>query len=426
MKKIFNFSIYIILLMSYNLTYSQLVLPPNNPLYDSVFIENFSSIQLDSSKWIPKMPWGQRWTYDTLYCGSTIYNTQGYDDYAADTTNRTIGGGTCKLIARKENNTHSILSFTYDCTSAACTGYPCYNPQNGPPNNASCMIPYNVTYKYSSGALTSKKSFKYGYFEMRFRFPGWYQSTYYRITPAYWMFNGNSTAEWSEIDIFEIKGDSGHVTNSIHMDATVNNNVNGHWIDPYPSNPLAAGGFSINLSQWHTMSLWWQPDSVSFFCDGNFLRSSKQDTNQYLIDMPVIIENQINSYFRSCVYRGIDSINSPLPITMEIDYVKTWQPKLACDTDKVYCNITQATFNSKIYKSLTIGGSGCSATFNNSRATAEGNNYVLLQEGFEAGNNMEMIFRTEACWTDMKINNTTISPSPYLDPNISKYIMRHF
>jgi hypothetical protein len=348
--------------------------------------------------------------------------TEGYKENPFDTVNRTIGGGTCKLIARRENNTHQMYKMVANCLSPQCSGYGCW-----PPGTTDfCIIPYNVTYKFSSGALTTKKSFKYGYFEMRFRFPSWSVSTNFRYMPAYWLFNGNSQTQWSEIDIFEIKADSGFVTNTIHVDATVDSNFGPPSSSSYPSDPYDPGGYSINLSQWHTMSCWWRPDSISFFMDNNFIRSSKRDTNQYLIEMPVIIQNQINNYFRSfysgeCGYMALDTASSTLPFTMEIDYVKTWQPKLACDTNKVYCNVTQANFNSKIYKSLTIGGSGCSATFNNGKASAEGNDYVLLQDGFEVGSNMEMLIQTESCWNQMKLQNTIINtsspPTPYFNRN---------
>jgi hypothetical protein len=91
--------------------------------------------------------------------------------------------------------------------------------------------------------------------------------------------------------------------------------------------------------------------------------------------------------------------NTPFPVTYEIDYVKVLQPKQDCGLDQMYCNATPATFESKLYKSISIGSSnGCASVFNNGLAHAAGADFVLLDEGLEIGNNMEMTFDTPQCY----------------------------
>jgi hypothetical protein len=144
------------------------------------------------------------------------------------------------------------------------------------------------------------------------------------------------------------------------------------------------------------------------------MRRTTKDTNQYLIEMPMIIENYISGP-NFCI--NVDN-STNFPITYEIDYVKVYQPKMACDTNKTYCNVSASTFNSKLYKTLTIGGSGCTATFNNGTATAEATDYVLLDDGFEVGTNMTMLINVEECWTDLKYIPNAVGPSappPYLE-----------
>ncbi len=80
--------------------------------------------------------------------------------------------------------------------------------------------------------------------------------------------------------------------------------------------------------------------------------------------------------------------------------------------------------SSKLYKSLTLAGTGYSATFNNGIATAEGTDYVLLQEGFEIGSNMEMLIQTEHCWTDMRLNRAIITKDIPRSPSLEQILMR--
>ncbi|HEY1038837.1 MAG TPA: hypothetical protein VGF30_05490, partial [Bacteroidia bacterium] len=164
-----------------------------------------------------------------------------------------------------------------------------------------------------------------------------------------------------------------------------------------------------NLSQWHTVGCNWTPDSISFYLDGNFQRRTlnEYDTNKYLIPMPLIVDLGIEAT-NFCT--KMDSL-SVMPI-WEVDYIKAWQPKLACDSAKSYCNISASTFNSKIYKNLTIGGNGCTASFNNGAASALGTEYVELKEGVEIGSNMNMLIDVWPCWSGQTLQKTPEHPNP--------------
>ncbi|MDP2386906.1 MAG: glycoside hydrolase family 16 protein [Bacteroidota bacterium] len=384
-------------------------LPKYNPLYDSVFIENFNGSVLDTAKWKTSYDWGNFFNSDTIGCmvsGSRVIHDLACLDYDAfDTTNRVISNGTCKMILRKEN-VQGIIPLFYNCDSTECNGRTCY--YNSDSTVHFCMSSDTLNFKYTNTMLQSKAEFKYGYFEIRFRFPGWTSSAYNGYSPTFWLWNATTPNPWSEIDIYEIYGTNGKFTNCIHVDATVDGIKEGT-VDPIPTPP---GEPFISLNQWHTASVNWTPDSIGFYLDDTFIRASVNDTNQYLQPMAMFIENTIPLFF-SC--SGVDSTNTTFPITYEIDYVKAWQPKLVCDSNKVYCNTTQSTFNSKHYQSLTLGGSGCSATFNNGINTAKGVDYVLLQEGFEVGSNMSMLISTEPCWNGQVMQQSTINtpiPSP--------------
>jgi hypothetical protein len=227
------------------------------------------------------------------------------------------------------------------------------------------------------------------------------------------LYSANDTVTWSEIDIFEMKGDSGYITNTIHVDDTTTNST--HSVDSYPEDIYAPGGKGIDMNQNNRLGCWWTPNSISFYLNDSLLRRSTRDTNQYLLSMPILIENTVNQFF-SCL--AVDSNFLP---TFRVDWVKVWQPDLECSNDKVYTNVTETTFDSKLYKSLTIAGPGYSATFDNSAATAEGTDYVLLQEGFEIGSNMNMLINTEPCWSGMKMENGRQGPIPPQPSSQARY-----
>jgi hypothetical protein len=336
-------------------------------------------------------------------------NVHGLNFNPFDTHNRKIdigNNGTCQLIARKENKQMTVWRY-YNCDSTECNGKTCY--YNSDSSAHFCMDSDTLNFKYTSAMLQSKTNFKYGYFEMRVRFPDWYSSPYNAFHPAFWMYSATPTVPWSEIDIFEIHARTGIITDCIHVDASIDT-IKYSSLDPIPTPP---GEPFLNLSEWHTFGCLWTPDSIVFTIDQNWRRKNSvnyADTMMYLQAMPIIVENTVND-FLSCI--AVDSTNALFPFVMELDYIKAWQPKMACDTNKTYCNVTQATFNSKLYKTLTIGGSGCSATFNNSKASAVATDYVLLQEGFEIGNNMDMLIDVKPCWSGQTIFNSTItSPTP--------------
>jgi len=120
-------------------------------------------------------------------------------------------------------------------------------------------------------------------------------------------------------------------------------------------------------------------------------------------------QNTINRWF-GCV--AIDSVNTPYPFNMEMDYVKVYQPKMACDTSKLYTNATISSFNSKLYKDLTLN---TNCYFNNGKVSALGTDFVLMEAGTTIDSNMEMLIDIQPCWTDIKYHKNAVVP--YVQPS---------
>ncbi len=406
--------------MKTNTVFAQL--PNVDPLYDSVFYENFNGSLVDNSKWVGRYPWGSftntNTTTGTNFCTTTPnMDLPGLRMDVTDTNNYRVGSGTCKITAKKENFNGEVWLYAQNCNSAACNGFTCLDPAN--PTTSFCWKQDFIPFKYSNGMLASIKKFKYGYFEIRFKVNGLLAlsggpppfNNYNGYAPSFWMFNTTPQLPWSEIDVYEIDAQTGKFTNNIHVHADPANTSNGASNDAIPI------GYEpyIDVSQWHKASVHWTPSYIDFYLDDSFMRRSIQDTSQYLIPMPMIIGND-PAPLNFCL--PIDPANTPFPVKYELDYVRVFQPKLACDTNKVYLNTTQNTFKSKIYKSLIVGGTGGSATFNNGKATATATDFVQLEAGFEAGTNLVMTIDVQVCWDDVFIGNrsaTELQALPHQD-----------
>ena len=167
----------------------------------------------------------------------------------------------------------------------------------------------------------------------------------------------------------------------------------------------------------HKASAWWTPEFVKIYFNDSLI-----NTVQYnplipvdsLVEMNMIIDmNAPATNF--CT--NFDSIFTQLPYNYEIDYVRVYQIKQECDSDMVYCNVTKTNFESGLYISLTIGGTGCTATFSSgANISGLGNDFVLLNDGFSFDNTSQGYFDVLRCdqkqYVGLQINPTPPQPSP--------------
>jgi beta-glucanase (GH16 family) len=205
------------------------------------------------------------------------------------------------------------------------------------------------------------------------------------------MWTGNTNGvDYSEIDIFEINGHTGQYTNNAHYRL--------HNADTLSTDAYSAG--NILDTNWHTAGCLWTSNEISYFLDGNYLRSIYNYEQKLRTDslqaMPIIID--INSPAGNFC-ETFDPVNSVFPYRYQVDYVKVWQIADSCSTNLSYCsNFNPATFNSKIYQSITMEGGSCTdAINNNSFLGLYGSNYVLMDAGFSIDNNSKVEIDVERC-----------------------------
>ncbi len=198
----------------------------------------------------------------------------------------------------------------------------------------------NYSFDYTSGAFCSNISFKYGYFEMRFK-----ANDEYGVWPAFWLYGGNPN---EEIDFYEGKGER---RNQIHVDVHCPDGCENY-----------RGGF-LNLKKnwgawiktkkslsndWNIISGEVQPGYVKFFFNGEAFAYFKGDfkTEQGLIINHAVARNGFG-------FAPGPNETTKFPNNVQIDYVRVWSKEDTMsqnfkfeDFETSYKNITE----SKLYE----------------------------------------------------------------------------
>ncbi len=244
--------------------------------------DEFNHQIIDESKWRFGMPWG-----------NVLIN----QDLAYQRNNIIINNGIASFIAKKENISVPINEWEI-------------NNEYLEKNHKKVIDGmYNVN--YTAGMLSSRKKFKYGYFELRFK-----SNNEKGIWPAFWLFGGNPN---EEIDFFELKGER---KNQIHIDVHCPKGCEDY-----------KGGFlhlmknwgawittTQNLSsQWNIISGEWQPGFVKFFLNGQPIGFFEGD-----------FKTEQNLLINTCVAKDGEAFNpgpdktTKWPNVFDVDYVRIW------------------------------------------------------------------------------------------------------
>lgn len=362
----------------HNSMYTQTILPKDDPAYELVFSEEFSLDTLDRNKWMPRYLWGHFTNTNTypvaLSSGNGCASLAPPNDklsgvrFNADTSLMKMSGGICNMKIVKKNAYGHILDANYATDS--------------------------LQYKYMRGMLSTRYLFKYGYFEIKFKYD--YRNTpngANAYTPTFWLlgFPNDDTShiiQYSEIDIFEIDATLNQYTSTVHR--RKKNFANGK------ATKFVDNGTYVSGGQWHTAAGHWHSKGIDIYVDDVFRGSWVNDTAALLLPSYFMIDTDSPS-MNFCV--PIDTVNTQYPYETQVDYVRVYQLRSACDTSKTVCNANLATHPPpKVYQQITDGGSGCSIQLNNGNTGIFGENFVLLDEGFEIGNNAEIYMNVRDCY----------------------------
>lgn len=393
--------------------------------YALVFNDEFTGSSLNANKWIRSFFWGPGYadtsvvqtptTWPCYYPANTYANIAYRENNLNDTNLLKISGGTAKILLKRQNYTGYVWHID-TCPSANCSYYvggssPCNF------NTNYCFYTKPVQYKYATTMLNSKQTFKYGYFEIRFRLPASPAppAAFKGIGPNFWMYSGGPNLYWSEIDIFEINAVNNQLTdNIIYESAKLSPKFGqGTMISTFPGNT------------WHTAGALWTSSTVEFYFDGVKVNqlSTPGIRPDSLDAMPLIVD--LNTTFTGG-YGWCDTLgsNTSLPYTYEVDYVRAWQQREACDTSKTYCSsFNPANYKSKIYNYVSIGGSGCSDPVSSApNLSLIGSNYVQVKDGFSIDNSSNVLLNVAPCISPVVNQRLTgVPPVVPVPPSFKKH-----
>ncbi len=164
---------------------------------------------------------------------------------------------------------------------------------------------------FTSAAVKSKATVRYGYFEIRAK------AMASRGSSAFWFYRA-TPERWTEIDVFEIGGGAPKHKRALHMNVHVfrTPEEKRHWskAETYTAPADLADAF-------HVYGLLWTKERIAWYFDGRRVRTIK------------------NTHWHQALHMNFDSETMPdwfglpekenLPSTFSIDYVRSWKSAAA-------------------------------------------------------------------------------------------------
>lgn len=352
-------------------------IPNNDPTWKLIFVDEFDGSVIDDTKWRDHYPWNQRSFLlgcgnDTVQTENIGYRTWDFENCELDTTS----SGTLSIVSKEESYYGKVWdSWVWD---------DCFVPgffQN-------CPVETWENFNYTTGMLMSRDFFKYGYFEIKCKLPVPENPHETKgLGPNFWLFGANcGTSAYSEIDIFEFAGEHNYYgidrvnmyTCNTHFrecntfDQTCTGDTN------FYQTPFNYG--SVDFTSFQLFSAEWSPKKINFYIDNALVFSYPQSFSGLFCPLQIIIDinHPTNNFCDTAV-----SQNTLFPYIYEIDYVKVWQLNQYCDSILNICSFNPSTFDFSVYKSITIGGTGCSPTISAGRnVTLRATDEIVLDKGF--------------------------------------------
>jgi len=238
--------------------------------YKLVFSDEFNQYKLDSSKWISRYRWGPR---------QVINNEKQY------------------YVDRISNPDFGHSPFEFDGKHLTITAIKT-------PEHLRSSANWQP---YLSGALTTFNKFKmkYGYLEMRAKFPKGKG-----IWPAFWLLHQNNSDRRPEIDIVEYIGDQPNkVYHTYHYKENWNDRRSPVMYESGPD-------YSQNF---HTYAVKWEPGKVTWYVDGKESNTFKNG-NVSWEDMYILVNLAVGGN-----WPGSPDGNTRFPARMQIDYIRAYQ-----------------------------------------------------------------------------------------------------
>ena len=161
---------------------------------------------------------------------------------------------------------------------------------------------------WTSGSIWTKRDFKYGYFECRYKY-----AAATGTNNSFWLMTRQNAPAPTEGKRFEIDINEGHYPNE------VNTNIH-NWTDtPHQSVHKAFSYEGTDFSKdFHILGLEWTAEEIVFFLDGYEIRRSKNEFS--FSPAPVLLSMAVIQWAGEVT----DAVDGTY---MEVDYVRVYEPK---------------------------------------------------------------------------------------------------
>ncbi len=258
--------------------------------------DEFNDKKIDELKWQTRFPWSR-----SLISEDIFYSEN----------NVIVDSGFARFRVQKEKTQTKLFIWEHDSATFKRLGK--YPDSLG-----------NYALSYTGGLIWSRKKYKYGYFEVRFKNP-----SNVGLWPAFWLYGENA----NEIDFMELKGE---INNQIHVDIHCPDGCNnyiqglfnyrksfGHWIK---TNGDFHNGFNVVSGEW-------QPNYVKYFLNGNLVAyfSGKID-----VDLDLTTGNG-KAHKGGAFAPGV-SDKTIFPTDFIVDYIRVWSKDSA---ESIQKNLTR-------------------------------------------------------------------------------------
>lgn len=326
------------------------------------------------------------WISTPYFKDNFNYPNRQFDQNFYDPKDKWLAYAVCLSSGVTKSSTHQIYQYNR-CVFDDAAGVIKLNAswiQDTPIQCGSYALPPNKNCDYNHQSLFYKsgmietppwRKFKYGYFEIRCKFP-YHPGSF----PAFWLWGAETGQYYEEIDIAEYayNNEIGAGTPNIYSTGFLYNkhgssnpHVGFRQLIDEPSNN--------NITQWHTYGCEWLPGRIIWYLDGEVV-------NDYC-DFDSIPGHPLTIKVNYAV--DYAALTNGVPAwkgtgTMTIDYVKVYKLKCDCLTDVNITNNTQlANFDQQVKHDITIGSSNGITALTSTNVNMRACNSITIAGPFE-------------------------------------------
>jgi beta-glucanase (GH16 family) len=266
--------------------------------------DEFNKGSINTNKWHTRLPWsGAVVSQDIYYLDSNI----------------TFEPGIVKFAIKRQDNYFPLQPWEMDTVRFK-------------KNKIVLKDGNKFPFKWTGGLVYTKREYKYGYFEIKFKAP-----VGQGIWPAFWLYGAKPN---NEIDFFELKGEK---ENSIHVDIHCPNGCGnykegwfgyrrgwGHWVDV---DQKLRSGFNVMAGEW-------TKDHIKWYLNGELIAYSNHS-----FDVPMGMTAGTGIAKDGGPFKPGPNKATPFPNYFEVDYIRVYKTDTLPNYKEIKANLYTSAEN---------------------------------------------------------------------------------